>query len=735
MRRVMVTLVLLGILGTMAVGPHGVRPVRSGASQLPSTGSAAGGDAQLYDRGVGPAGLPHAVDVSRGRAGSPGVSNPDLLRGLTAAQRQALARRGFVVTAPAQSAADRTHPVYQQFYDLYETNYEQGIPSFVTSDAVLHTFHVMYDQTLVALERTVLADKLARLTAGLMDVATYQYGATGDPRIKEAARLNLGYLAVAARLLNPGAPLPALVVPQVAAELALIKAHQGFAPSPLFGYSMDYSQFVPRGHYTASEGLRRYFQAMTWYGRVAFRLNGRDRLLRTRQALLLVRGVTLVPTLGALWAAIFDPITAWVGQSDDLTVRNYAAVMARVYPANAPVGVLSDDARLARFIALANALPGPQISSDLVPWHQNAARITRGLRLFGQRFVLDAAIMQALIYPRVGTRQNPRLWTTGLDVAASLGSRQATALLTGPLHQDRYAHYATNLAALQAHEAALPAATWHQNLYWRWLDTLRAVWGPVPGGAPAFMKTAAWAEKSLGTGLGSWAELRHDTLLYAKQTYGGLGAGGQPPPFRVPYVEPVPLVYARLLALTRHLKGVLAQEGVLDSLPQPVTTLMGQYLLPPPPPSEQGYRAALDSFGRLLAILQRVADRELHGHTASPADAQTLVRIGGELDLLTNFFQDNGAGHPLTPDDKRVAAIADVFTEPNSQQVLEVGVGDVLPIYAIVPIDGRSWLARGGVFSYYEFRQPMSDRLSDQVWHHLPRRPAQPAWTAGYITS
>src|SRR5919199_6116271 len=179
MRRVTVTLVLLGILGTMAVGPHGVRPVCPGVGLLHCTVSAAGGDAHLHNRGAGPGGLPQAVDGSRGRAGSPGVSNPDLLRGLTTSQRQALARRGFVITAPTQSAADRAHPVYQQFYDLYETNYEQGIPSFVTSDAVLHTFHVMYDQTLVALERTVLADKLARLTAGLMDVATYQYGATG----------------------------------------------------------------------------------------------------------------------------------------------------------------------------------------------------------------------------------------------------------------------------------------------------------------------------------------------------------------------------------------------------------------------------------------------------------------------------------------------------------------------------------------------------------------------------
>ena len=107
MRRVMGTLVLLGILGTMAAGPHGVRPVRPGAGLLLSTVSAAGAYAHRHDRGAGLADLPHAVDVSRERAGSPGVSNANLLRGLTASQRLALARRGFVVTAAAPSAAVR----------------------------------------------------------------------------------------------------------------------------------------------------------------------------------------------------------------------------------------------------------------------------------------------------------------------------------------------------------------------------------------------------------------------------------------------------------------------------------------------------------------------------------------------------------------------------------------------------------------------------------------------------
>lgn len=157
-------------------------------------------------------------------------------------------------------------------------------------------------------------------------------------------------MAVAQRLLDPTARVPAVVAPAVRAELALIAAHCGRARSPLFGQSVDYSQFVPRGHYTGSDSLRRYFQAMTWYGRISFPLDGPDAALRTRQALLLVRSLTLVPALGTAWAAVFDPITAWVGQNDDLTAREYIAIAARVYGTTAPVSALADTAKLASFI-------------------------------------------------------------------------------------------------------------------------------------------------------------------------------------------------------------------------------------------------------------------------------------------------------------------------------------------------------------------------------------------------
>jgi hypothetical protein len=67
---------------------------------------------------------------------------------------------------------------------------------------------------------------------------------------------------VALKLLDAEAQVPEEHAAVVAAELRLIETHAGFERSPLFVYREDYSQYVPRGHYTRSVALQRYFKAM-----------------------------------------------------------------------------------------------------------------------------------------------------------------------------------------------------------------------------------------------------------------------------------------------------------------------------------------------------------------------------------------------------------------------------------------------------------------------------------------
>ena len=60
--------------------------------------------------------------------------------------------------------------------------------------------------------------------------------------------------------------------------------------------------------------------------------------------------------------------------------------------------------------------------------------------------------------------------------------------------------------------------------------------------AAGVARTEAWGRRMLNTQLASWAELRHDTILYAKQSY----TGGASCEFPDALVDPNPAFFARL---------------------------------------------------------------------------------------------------------------------------------------------------------------------------------------------
>ena len=76
----------------------------------------------------------------------------------------------------------------------------------------------------------------------------------------------------------------------------------------------------------------------------------------------------------------------------------------------------------------------------------------------------------------------------------------------------------------------------------------------------------AWVDKDLNTALGSWAERRHDTILYAKQSETATVAEPPPPPPIIGHVEPCPEVNARLAALAAFMRDGLVNRGLYDVL-------------------------------------------------------------------------------------------------------------------------------------------------------------------------
>jgi hypothetical protein len=85
-----------------------------------------------------------------------------------------------------------------------------------------------------------------------------------------------------------------------------------------------------------------------------------------------------------------------------------------------------------------------------------------------------------------------------------------------------------------------------------------------------------------------------------------------------------------------------------------------------------------------------------------------------------------------------MAIIADVHTDSNTDICLEEGVGYPLEIFVIVNNDGYTRLSRGAVFSYYEFSQPISNRLTDEEWRNMlegENPPELPLWYTSFMNT
>jgi hypothetical protein len=529
----------------------------------------------------------------------------------------------------------------------------------------------------------------------------------------------MAYFAVAISLLKgDGAYGVEVVRDQVQSELALIEAAGGQGQSPVLGYIEDYSQYKPRGHYTRSDVLKRYFKGMMWYGHTAFWVNPKkpdvsEALARrlTRQAALIT--LSLVGDTEKTWRALYEPTTFLVGQADDLTAADLRPLLGKVFGTESPKpDALAADAGIDAFRVEVSKLPAPKILSHLSFGAGSQEEAERSFRVMGQRYIPDSYAFQQLVWRYVGTQETPRLFPMGLDAMAVLGSSLAYELAADEYDQASFRNWETQQTKVKGELSSGAAEFWPQNLYTGWLDVLRQAMSAPPAAAPAVMKTRAWALKSLNTALGSWTELRHDTILYAKQSVIAEGGGDEMPQI-VGYVEPYPAFYRGLGNLAKATRDGLATLGLLDADIQP----------------------KLDNMVDLCGTLAAIADKELAGQALTETERAEIFAFGGRLEYLS-MFQDE-TGRTTSPADEKSPVIADVHTDlAFTMQALEEATGYPLALYAVVPIDGEPRLVVGACYDYYEFKVPMDQRMTDEEWQAMldaGKAPASPSWTSAFV--
>ncbi len=460
---------------------------------------------------------------------------------------------------------------------------------------------------------------------------------------------------------------------------------------------------APRGHYTRTPALQRYFVAMSVLGQSAFCLPGTracspgDAALPTRVGLLASRVLLGTPQRAALWASVYEPTAFLVGLADDYTPAELATAARTVTRQGLEnPQAFADDAALTRLVTALTAARAVRIDPERA-----------SVRLMGTRFVLDSFVMDQLIAPSIGSNAagEQRLLPSALDVAAALGSPTARTLLTSN-GADGYAGYSARMTALRDQIARRPGAAWGGTVYDAWLYAIQPVLARHGTAFPAVMRTPAWAAKSLQSGLGSYAQLKHDTILYTKQAVAE-GGGDDVIASRRNWVEPEPVVFARLQAAVDLLRSGLTTRKLIST---EQTELLGDV-------------------SALLASFARVAADELAGRPLSQVDNAALSTVGERLEAL--WFRTSDQGSTAEPEaDADTALIADIASGPS--QVLEIGTGRFDLLYVLVPDDdGTFQVGVGAVFSYYEFATPAGERLTDTTWRTMldaGTAPARPAW-------
>jgi len=113
-----------------------------------------------------------------------------------------------------------------------------------------------------------------------------------------------------------------------------------------------------------------------------------------------------------------------------------------------------------------------------------------------------------------------------------------------------------------------------------------------------------------------------------------------------------------------------------------------------------------------------ISELEANDKEVSTADLEWIGNIPNQfaVHVLSVLGASIGGGIG-DPDQLCMALVADVFTNGEAGVVLETAVG--IPYRLYIPLNdkqGGKRIATGYGFSYYEFTQPMSNRLNNEQW-------------------
>ena len=602
-----------------------------------------------------------------------------------------LGRNGFAIV-PAR---------HDQLFQVYESNDYTNFPNFVTTDLYLQLYHLYFDCLLRDVEQQKLHDVVLRLCQRGQQLTTNsQLPKANSQWLK--TYFDVGYALITGQKGADGT---------VADEVKKSTTYEADM-SEFLGYKeipFQYPLFRPRGHYARNDTLKQYFHAMMWLQTVPF---GTDVPSQLANAVILADIVGSDTQMRQLYQQLFEPMTWLFGTPDNITILQVYDLMK----GRKGKELLKDQKAMALLRTEIESLAQQQ--TRIKPKFQFSSPYK--INLLPQRYMPDGEVLQEMV--DYDSQTTKRALPKGLDVMASMGVASAERILLDELKEAQ--QWDGFVPALSRMKQRMREIDWQQTISNRWMDALKTL-HDTNDGYPFFMLTPEWQKKDLNAALASWAELKHDAILYAKQPFGAeCGGGGPPEPVVTGYVEPNVQFWRKAISLLNATADVLERYHLT---------------------TEKGKRAT-ERLREEAQFLLRVSEEELAGKKLAEADYDALKHIGAtfeniSLDLVRDEEQFLMGWNDVEGTDRKVALIADVYTANSLNNpekcVMYVAVGLADEIYCIVEVDGYLWLMRGAVLSYRETRRGLDIlRLTDEEWQkNLETYPdeGRPTWMQDII--
>ncbi len=598
------------------------------------------------------------------------------------------------------------------------TNTAEFVPQFITTDIYFHAWHLIFDRMLQKTEEKFFSKALERyLTAAVaeLDARAKNISAAHPEAPRDAILTARDMLMLPLALLaDPQSSPERRLSPAAVMEYRKILAAEERGNSAVTGAVTDYTLYRPRSHYTITPALSRYFRAMSFLGDATLRLGVRDERERrlNASAIALLCLVTDSRNVRPLYDEFAEPLRFMMGNADDNAVDDYGEVVRKLVAGDEESVTTPRVAEALHPVLVAASRP-PRIA-DKPSSRPNMTEAERaeeagGFRLIGKSFVYDAYVFAKLTSPAVGTNEEPRNLPAPEDVMTVLGSDAAYKLTNR--YTEKYKNYGFNRRVLMDGTPAFLASAEADTAYSTWLRVLADSF--ADSGSPQFFYRdgGLWEWKKLLTASASWAELKHDTVLYAKQSGAEMGAGGEwipgqyEPPRPRGYVDPEPQAFSRILRATKKM------QRLLDLLKK--SSL--QY-------ADGEYEHKLETFAKLCTTALDVAEKEARNQPLSVddfADIEMLARaFTSDLLLPEGMFM---ADDDASAEQVKMALVTDVATDYLSGRVLHVATGTPRKIFVYVNDNSAGpRITVGYVYSYYEFVRAIGEgRTTDEEWKAL----------------